>query len=180
MHVEITRLITRWMEDPTYGVNALLPGITRLTGVGDATDSEPPPVTIYNDVDLKSGSIASTLGIDPPKKPALVIVADSVPETQDMQGRSAAHEFKADVGFGYYGDVKHSREKAIIAGDYTLRAVKKSLRRFNEAPQPTRQLNGIMIARVVSVETERVAGAVGASVLMGMLFARMTVLDKAP
>ncbi len=173
MHIEATRLITTWLTDDLIGVNTMLPLVPK-----QADDKDPPDVTIYNDVDYDVGETA--LGISPPRVPSLVVVADERPDTSDTAKKyRSGHQFQMIVGVGYYAE-KGAKYKAIIAADYTLRAVAMTLERGLKLPQAQREANKLLIMQLLGYETERAAGGVGASVLLGMLFATISVLNKAP
>jgi hypothetical protein len=181
VHVEITRILTAWVKDDQYGVNALLAQLPRKKSVaGTSQDEKPKAVTFYNDVDY---DIVEVGGINPPTTPALVIVCDSNPRTVDIQNPNASGH-KMDEGwvaaFGYYGD-QGDRASAIRHGNYVLRAVKMCLTRYNKYCRGERQrLNGVVLGRVDRVEFQRAAGAVPGSTFLGLLFADLTVLDTAP
>jgi hypothetical protein len=184
MHVEVTRILTEWLRDEDWGVNAMLAALPhqKYDEDGEAeTEDLPPAVDIYNDVD--SDAAQGVLGVDPPTVPSIVVVADSAPEITDIrQSVKPGHAYQAIVGVGYYAE-KDFRASAIIAGNYTLRAVKQSLKLYNQ-PQThpfSRELNQIHVVRIDSVTMQRVAGGtVGNSALLGFLLADVTVLDKAP
>jgi hypothetical protein len=187
MHVEVARILTAWLKHETYGVNAMIDQVDRWTGYyeDDGTtqilDPRPADVDIYNDIDTKE--IQSTSGIRPPTMPSLVIVVDANPKTIDIaQVHKSGHEISAAAGFGYYAEQTDIGTE-IIAGDYVLRALTKSLVRFNQ-PQLSRpflrELNGILLARITGYETQRVASAVPESWLLGILFADLQILDKSP
>lgn len=178
MHVEITRILTRWLSHPQYGVNKLAPLVPRENMDGKK-DPAPVKVDIYNDVDFDLTSIA---GITPPSVPSLVIVADLDLRSSDIaQATRQAHLIPAIAGIGYYAEPEYKSD-AIKAGNYVLRAVGRSLKLLNEPNkyQPVRELNNIMVARVVGVVTQRVAGAVPPSGLLGIMFADLQVMNKAP
>lgn len=181
MHVEITRILTAWVKDPTHGVNALLSQLPRVKTVGGtAQDEKPKTVTIYNDVDF---DIVETGGINPPTVPALVLVCDSNPRTVDISRPDIpGHRMREGwlAAFGYYGD-QGDRASAIRHGNYVLRATKQSLTRYNKYCRGTRQrLNGVVLGQIDKVEFQRAAGAVPGSTFLGLLFADLTVLDTLP
>ena len=177
MHVEVTRMITAWLEHDQYGVNTLLPKVPRLKLDGDE-DPEPPAVTIFNDVDFTVIDSAGGI-IKPPTTPSLVVISDGVARDDEIaQSQKKGHEILWDVGVGYYAD--GYREEGIVAGNYTLRAVMQSLVRFHGMrADGFREVNGVRAARITRLEMERVAPGV-ASTLVGMVFARLIVLNKLP
>jgi hypothetical protein len=180
MHVEITRLLTVWLKHPQFGVNALLPGIPRDL-VGDATmeDEEPKPVTVYNDVDFELDDVG---GFQPPSVPSLAVIADVAPDGVDIAEKlKSGHSYGFTVGIGYYSEFgANNRARARRDGNYVLRAVGQSIVRFSQASQRTREINQVQISKFTKLTIQRVAGAVPASTLMGMVFADGVLLNKAP
>lgn len=186
MHVEVTRILTAWLQHDQYGVNAMLATLPRWTGFYEEdettpiNDPLPPDVDVYNDVDVKE--ILTTGGLRPPTMPSLVVVVDMNPKTVDIKDPNASgHEMSVAAGIGFYAE-QTEVEKDIVRGDYVLRAVKKSLVRFNSPvlSKDYRKLNDYSLSRIVSIETQRVASAVPESFMLGILFADLIVLDKAP
>lgn len=176
MHVEATRILTEWLKDTEFGVNALLAAIPRKRANG-TNDPKPGRVDIYNDVDF---DILRDSGLVPPTMPSLVIVSEVTAVTDDFlkKQNSPGHVMRGAAGVAFYAE-QTEPNKDVIAGNYVLRAVKQSLNRFNKADQRRRQLNSVLIA-VTKVEIERVASAVPAIHMLGILFAELFVLDKAP
>lgn len=178
MHVEITRMLTGWLAHPEYGVNKLVLTMPRANLKG-VNDDKPDKVDIYNDVDFDIGSVA---GIDPPSFPSVVVVADlDLKNTDAGQVHKSAYEIAAVAGIGYYAE-EITKARNIRDGNYVLRSVMRSLRRFNKPSLSTdyRQLNGVGIVRITNLTMQRVAGAVPTSRLLGVVFADLMVLDKAP
>lgn len=187
MHVEVTRVLTQWLRHEDFGVVAMLTGMTHkmLDEDGDPIDEPiPTAIDIYNDVDFDLAQ--GVLGVDPPTVPSLVVVADSPPEIEDIgEPVKEGHAAELVVGVGYYAE-KDFRAAAMIAGNYVLRAVKKSLRQYNRPQQnrilvAQRTLNDVLVAKVTRATIQRVAGGtVQNSALLGFLLADVTVIDKAP
>lgn len=178
MHVELTRMITAWLGHADYGVNTLVKTVPR-NKIGSGKDPLPPKVEIYNDVDWDVVADTRTL-ITPPTTPSLVVVSDMLVREDEPQPQKSGREVpNCQVGIGYYAEPGY-REAAIIAGDYTLRAVFLSLRRYHgEQANGYRELNGIRAARITRLEMERVVPNVQ-STLLGLVFAQVLVLDKLP
>jgi hypothetical protein len=182
MHVEITRILANWLKHPDYGVNAMLATLPRFNKIGSTTSKDPKPadVTVFSDVDTPE--ILTTSGWAPPKIPALIIMTDLNPRPIDIsKATMPGHFFTAFSGIGYFAEMTE-REKNIVQGGYVLRAVKKSLKIYNEPKysNPNRELNSVQVSRIDSVELQRVASAVPESLMLGVVFVNMTVLDKAP
>jgi hypothetical protein len=170
-------MVTAWLGHESHGVNALLPSVPRLKLDGDE-DPEPPAVEIFNDVDFTVMDSAAGI-IKPPTVPSLVVVSDGMMRDDEVaQPKKVGHEVPWDVGVGYYAD--GYREEGIVAGNYTLRAVLQSLVRFHGVrADGYRELNGVRAARITRLDMERTIPTV-ASTLVGMVFARMIVLNKLP
>lgn len=184
MHAEVTRMITAWLGHEEYGVNALLPDIPRnqwvAPGDPEVQDPEPPDVEIYNDVDFKV--VDSAVGIVPPSTPSIVVSSDASSRSRDVaEPTKGGHEIPGwVVAVGYFAEPGY-REAAILAGNYTMRAISQSLKRFHGVRgDGYRELNGVRIARVTEITIERVAGGVPDSTLLGLVFAELVVLNKLP
>lgn len=178
MHVEVTRMVTAWLEHEQWGVNALIPTTPRLKLDGDE-DPEPSPVEIFNDIDFTVMESAGGI-IQPPTAPSIVVVSDALGRDDEVrQPKKAGHEIPWQVGVGYYAEPGY-REEAIIAGNAVLRTVMRSLNLYHGIrADGYRVLNGVHCAQVTRLEIERVAPGV-ASTLVGMVFADVTVVNKLP
>jgi hypothetical protein len=171
--VEATRLIDRWLRHPQQCVGAMLQTVPRMTPEGEE-DPEPENPLIYNDTEHEE--VAANL--DPPTSPALVLFADGELET-DAHQRPRQVSTELIVAIAYV-----TRDMPPVAaardGGYVLRAVRKSLNRYNDERLSFdfRELNGVKIAAVRRVEQQRVAGAVGQSQLWGFVIASLTVIDS--
>lgn len=188
MHVEATRLITAWLNHPQHGVNALLPGVPKEYVGGEEEDDDPKPVDIYNDVDFDDAVDESVLGINPPTLPALVVVFDVSPKGIDVdEVEKTSHIYTMVGAVAYYSEDGINRMQARREGGYTLRAVGRSLKRYNlgRYSQPRtgtsyRVLNDIKLVRITNLTFQRPAGAVPVSQMQGVVFLDVTVQDQAP
>jgi len=179
MHVEITRLITGWLEHKEFGVGVLLPNVPRQKLKG-GTDTAPEKPAVFNDVDF---DITKVAGIDPPIVPALVVISDiDLRGGNVAQPKSPSIEYAAVVGIGYYAE-EVEKPRNLRDGNYVLRAVLRSLRLYQESPERSkdyRELNAIRITTMTGLTIQRVAGAVPKSRLFGIVFADFKIMDKAP
>ena len=179
MHVEISRMITAWLEHKEYGVNTLLASVPRKNLSGK-DDRKPQAVKVYNDVDF---NIAGVVGIDPPELPSIVVVSDmDIRNAQVVQPKQPGVSYTAVVGVGYYAD-EDDKSLVVKDGNYVLRAVMRSLKMFDDSPDRSkayRELNKIQLTRMTGLTQQRIGGAVPQSRLLGLVFADFTVLDKAP
>ena len=190
MHIEATRLITAWLNDPTYGVNAQINAVSRdrFGEVASEADPVPTAVTIYNDVDFDDDVDESVLGINPPTLPALVVVFDVNPKGIDVDEiEKTSHQYNMVGAVAYYAEDGINRMLARREGGYVLRAVGRSLTRYNLGRLSSarggtnyRVLNGIKLVRITNLTFQRPAGGVPASQMMGIVFLDVIVQDQAP
>ncbi len=180
MIVNGTRLLHQWLAHETYGVNALLASMPRVRRDG-TSDPAPPPLTIYDDIDDESVSQV----IDPPEVPALVLFSDSDPE---IDVDVAVDYAKGETPILFRGAIVFKKGiKATVAsrnGGYYARAIRRSCRLFNkqELSRPRggtdyRTLNGITVMKMGLVTEERVATALGRSLLWGFVRTSLTIVD---
>jgi len=165
----VTRLADRWMEHATHGVNALQATQPR-NRPGGGTDSVPPSVTVYNDVDDEE--VATE--IDPPASPALTIWMDS---EIDITWRGTMRAKGVTLAFAY--TTRHEADLVAIRNSgYCLGGVMESLERFNDQKLAVgyRELNGWKIMEVSDITLQRAAGTVGESRLWGFVLAHLVVV----
>src|SRR4026208_1531350 len=117
MHVEATRILTAWLKDTTYGVNALLANVPRKK-MTTGSDPKPPIVDVYNDVDFE---IMKDSGIDPPTMPSLVVVSEVTSVTEDFlkSKMDSGHWMRGAAGIAYYTE-QSEKSLDIIAGNYVM------------------------------------------------------------
>jgi hypothetical protein len=172
MIVEVTRLMDRWLKSEK-GVQKWLPSISRFTPEG-TEDPMPEIPAIYNDIEDEC--VAAEL--DPVKVPALVIFCDSAPETKAQnERRLVARNVLVTVA---YITRDTPALKASRDGGYVLRAIRRSLVEFNSLQESRefRDLNGIKILAIDTIEQQRVAANLGRSELWGFVMAGLTVIDS--
>jgi hypothetical protein len=176
---EVTRIMSAWARHPVHGVNAQMSfvGRQRLDGKSDPVA---PSVTIYDDIDGWGGDMPDmALELDPPKVPALVVWADTDAEVEINNANYLKTGEPVIVAFAYVTrDV--AGKKAKLDGGYTLRALRRCLTRFRNAPAVSKQLNGIKVLMVRTVTIAPVAGGNGPSNMWGVLAASVTVVDENP
>lgn len=171
---EVTKMIDRWLKHETYGVDAMLQILGRLTPEGDE-DEMPQLPSIFNDIEDEMGDL-----MEPDKSPALLIFCARGPL---MDLRNQLHQ-KGDGGVLYVAYVTKDVPEIVAArdGNYVLRAVKKSLTRFNSyaKAEEYRKLNGILIASVDDLIEYQTRSAVGRSRMWGFVQANVSVVDSEP
>lgn len=175
MIVETTRLIDRWLRHPEYGVAAMLVEVPRnLPGGG--VDPLPIMPTILNDTEHEE--VAAE--IDPPGPVSLVLFADSDVEFDATdKHRQVGRQIVIAVA---YITKDTPALTAVRDGGYVLRAVRRSLTRYNNQTLAVghRELNGVKVAAIGQVTQQRVSGAVGKSQLWGFVLMAVTVIDSIP
>lgn len=181
MLTEITRLLSAWARHPDHGVNAQLANVGRLRMNG-TSDPAPSAVTVYDDIDSPGGDEdTQALEIDPPKVPAIVVWVRS---DIDMNLPDVNYLKTGDpciVDFAYITrDVPV--KKARLDGQYTLRALRRCLWRFNRDAKRLEldRLNGIKILYVKTVSIQDIAAGVGQSMMWGLASASVHIVDENP
>jgi hypothetical protein len=175
MIVEVTRLVDRWLRHPEFGFEPFLPTIPRKTPEG-LEEPMPTVPTLYNDTEHEEVA----LEIDPPRSPALVLFVD---EGYEVDAKDPfRHKAQPVIVTVAYLTREVPSLVAVREGAYVLKAVKKSLVRYNDQriAHSFRELNGVKVAAVGALEHLRVAGAVGRSQLWGFVLASLNVIDTNP
>lgn len=178
---EATLLVKQWLEHPVYGVNALAASVprTRIGGVGQYP--APRSVTIYSDVD---DAVLTAEDLDPPMTPALIVYIEDDAELEpggatERVGREKLQPMRATIVY-----IDRDAEKTVSQLDcgLVLRAVKMSLRRFNDQTISAsyRTLNDVTIKQVARLVERRIAGAVGKATLWGFIEGNLTIIDTHP
>lgn len=179
MIFESTVLLRRWMEHPQYGVVPLLANVPRNNIAGGQWPVPTTP-TIYADVEHPE---LAAQNLDPAVVPALVVYVDERVGLQHQDASNKDYErmrhFQATVAY-----IHRDEEpiKAVRDGGFTLRAVKKCFRLFNQQTLSGqyRDYNAIKLMKIGPVVTHIVSGAVGKSQLWGFVDATLTVVDEDP
>lgn len=171
------RLVAAFLRHDEHGVNELAGSLPRATLGGYPDDDPPPTVAVFNDADEKG--VAKDL--DPPQVPALVVFSDSSASVV-AGGAACGYKIARDVTIGI-GYVTSDGVDELIAGracGYVLRGATLSLWRYNsqEKSAGMRELNGIKVHEVKSIEEQRVTVAVGRRKLWGLLVVNLTVVDN--
>jgi hypothetical protein len=175
---DVTRLVTRWLSHPTWGVAALLPQLPRNQPGTVVEDALPAVPALYNDVDTPD--LAADM-LDPPSTPCLIVyVANTVrTEVTHTPGRTIVKQVPVIVAYAA-NDV--SSVQGVQGCGYVLTAAHLSLDKLNDqrASAGYREVNGSLILKVGDVQENAAAGAVGRSKLWGFLVAPVTVAYTAP
>lgn len=174
MITEITRLVDRWLKHDEYGVEAMLQTIGRQTPEGDS-DELPETPSIFNDTEDDMGML-----MEPDKSPALIVFCARGPRidlTNNMMQKGSLATVYVSYVTRDVPEIQAARD-----GNYTLRAVKKSLTRFNSygKAEQYRKLNGILIAAVNPLDEFQTRSAVGKSRMWGFVQVGVLVVDSQP
>lgn len=170
---ETTRIMRRWIDHPTHGVVAQLAGVPRARPDGEEDDLPDDP-TIYDDVD----DAQEVRNLEPSASPALSLYIDNRAQLNaDTQHYQVTESPLILVAAYTIRNV--TEEVAVLAGGYTMRALRRCLKSFNSQSlsKGYRELNGIQVMKVGVVTEVPVATAVGQSHLWGFVLARLTVVD---
>lgn len=176
MIINTTRIIRRWLDHPDHGVLAQLAATgfphDNTAGGQDAMPADP---TMYDDVDNADAVVT----LQPPASPALIVFVDSDSQVDVDHRNYQKSENPMIVAVAYV--TKDMPEKvAVLSGGYTFRAVRRSLRTFNDQKLSAgfRELNGVKVMKVGLVTEQAVATSVGKSRLWGFVLASVTVVDR--
>lgn len=174
MIIEVTRLIDRWLNHPDYGVDAMLQLVGRQTPEGDS-DELPQTPSIFNDTEHEMGLL-----MEPDKSPALIVFCARGPKV-DIRNAMIQKGSQA-VAYISYVTRDVPEIQAARDGNYTLRAVKMSLTRFNQwgKAEQYRSLNGITVAALGPLDEYQTRSAVGRSRMWGFVQVGALVLDSQP
>lgn len=184
MRLELVRLTAAWLKDPTYGVNAKIPGVER-----DAGDAQPPdiaawtpeggPATIavFNEADHDFVKDKQA----PPASPALYVMGEGeiemIGEVMTIQRRTTRD---VPIVIRYVTD-KSDKAVAGRDGEYTGRAILRSLRELNRNENfAARTRNNICVEKMESVSYVPHVEAVGSMRSQGAVVAFYRVIDAAP
>jgi hypothetical protein len=176
MQEQITVLIDRWLRHVTYGVEAMMARVPNLTP--EAVDKGPVVMpSILNDIEY--AELAGSANLDPPVNRAIIVYTDS-PVAYSMNASRTASISDSDVR-PTIGWMTRDEDpiRAVNDGSVLLRAIVLSLFKWNDqvASRGYRDLNGVKVAKVNSVRSYRVAGAVGKSRLWGFVQPSLIVID---
>lgn len=135
-HIAV-RMVADWLQDDTYGVNAIAASVPLDTG-----DSAPPTVHVYDET--RDGWVARQ---DVPKPqgasiqfPAVIVFLQNVkydagvPDSQSTGARTVNSTVQLAVQLIM---ANSATEDAVTAGMYLLRAIRNALLQFDEPAQQT-------------------------------------------
>lgn len=136
MFVDPVRMVADWLEDPTYGVNAMLAAL-------DLDGSDPVPANVViadatRDLEVAFGRLPAT-------RPCVTVALYQVPSIDPRPPQGDARDYKPQILIRY-GATDDQTEVGVRSRDYTLRAILQSLDRFHRDEHvASRQRNQIQL-----------------------------------
>lgn len=173
MYIEAAKIVSDWLKNANYGVNAMLATIPLESG-----DESPPAVQdILNEVD----DIEATARRQPQNYPALVIVTDDPIIIDPTIGTGVKQKISdLPVAIRYFNtetDLVRLRRQTM----YTLRAIKKALWRLDyNANQDDRTRNGVCLIKANQIIAMEIRETVGDATVVGALVATYEADDLDP
>ncbi len=166
------RLLSGFCKHPDHGINEMASTLPRQAFGGQLAPLAPPLVSIFNDVDDKS--VAKDLTA--PSLPAVILWGDSSAEVK-MRGYKIARNIVVIIAL-----VATESEDDLVmngASGYILRGGLLTLGRYNNQDKSAgyRELDGVRVLEISSVEEQRATVAVGVQKMWGWLKADVTVVE---
>lgn len=160
------RIVANWLNNGTYGVNAVAAAIPR-----DGSDAAPDQVHVYDET--RNGWVARNEVPRPAgtlvQFPAVIVflrdsqAAAGVPESQDTGARTVDGSITVVAQLLLQ---KSATETAVMQGMYLLRAVRNSLMQLNDPSRDTaRTLTGVRLMPADSIHQGQLDAPVGDNVL---------------
>lgn len=173
---EPTLLTRQWLEHELYGVVPMLETVPR-TRIREATDDDLPSTPIILDDVTDADDLTEDL--EPNVSPALIVFADSDMLVKPEDIREIARRVIIAIAYTTKGMGKGTSKRW---SGYTLRAVVKSLHRWNkqDLARGYRELNGVKVSNVERVTYQPAAFGLGNSTLWGFVLASLIVKDTQP
>lgn len=165
---ETVMLMAQWAGNEFHGVNALAALVPRSAGF-----EAPPVVSIFDDAEDRG----TADDLDVPAVPALAFWGDSDVTTEHRQYNQAK---QVAVAAAFITGEDADPLTSVRNCGYILRGARISfLSRYNsiKKSQDSRDLNGIRILSIDSVEEHRVTVAIGRRKMWGFIDIRATVVD---
>ncbi len=170
-------MISTWMKDATYGVNAQLDLLTS-DGLIPVGDTQPPDLaTIADSVDDRWVIRGNE---EPPNKPALVITHDRVPQFGGEIGTDRRTNDLVQISLRYF-TIHGDEDQAVQDTAHTLRAIVRSLKVFNSnAQEDARKLNQIVLKTCTQILAGPWREKVGNALVSGAVVSSYDVIDLKP
>lgn len=189
MRIELTRIVADWLLHPEFGVNAYIPSVPRDAGdpappliAGWADPSGQPQVQPLAVFDNTRHEWVARRG-DPPALPCLVV---GIPDVVDVTGEPwPSGQYRTttiDVELAIaYISASEDEFAALRDGEYTLRAVVRSLRELTaNANEASCLRNDVRLDNVTRVRYTPLSEAVGAGRMSGGLSLSIHAEDGNP
>ena len=185
MRLELLRMAADWLKNPTYGINAKIPGVER-----DAGDAVPPNIAAWTPGDGGAATIAVFDQADhewvlekeaPPAVPAIYVVCE-LPIEMDGEVMTIQRRTSRDVPVMlFYITDNSDKARALRDGEYTLRAAARSWRELmKNANYAARTRNNICLEVAKKVTYVPVSEKVGSYRAAGALVIDCQVKDANP
>lgn len=188
MRVELTRMVADWLLHPDFGVNRYLDTVPR-----DAGDPGPPLVAAWADPDQPQVSPVAVFDDtrhrwvvrreDPPAMPCLLVgVTAPIELTGEPYPDGQFRMTTADVELAIaYMTQQEDEVVAIRDGEYTLRAVARSLRELLRNDQDAARLrNSVRLIAAPTLRYVPLVAVVGAGRVSGAVVLSVHAEDGAP
>lgn len=190
MRLETVRMVADWLQNTSFGVNNYLATVPR-----DAGDPVPPLISAWTDPDraqVQALAIfdetrhkwAANRQEEPPATPGLSVIAQgriltSGEATPDGQIRATTAPVQIAIR---YLTVNANLARAVQDGDYTMRAVARSIREFcRSSNENARKRNNVLIVLPEDpMEFYPIVEVVGDARVAGALVVNFQVRDYAP
>lgn len=174
MRLEVVRIVAEALRHATRGVNSKLPDVPR-----DAGDDLPSNIAAVYDV-TKDAHVVNRQ--EPPQIPCLYVMSEGavIIDGEQMIGTYRDTTEPVAVVVRYLAS-KHDLARALQDGDYTLRAVARSIHDLMEqANDADRTRNFVIVWHLVRMTYVPVQETVGEAAVAGALVLEFDVRDGAP
>lgn len=176
MELETVRIFADWLQDPTNGVNALLPTTPR-----DAGDVQPPAFPNGSICDsTRHGWVARrAFGHDTPATlPALAVFAESIIMDGDVE--TVLRDAQGQLIIGYCMN-KSATEQGTRDALYTLRTVIRSIRQLEQpANADSRLRNSVRLIAIERITQKILFTPWGDGLLVAGVACDLNIRDLAP
>lgn len=173
----VTRIVTRWLQHPEHGLNAILATLPMAPG-----DPRPAGVYVYDDVDSVEGAADEA----PPSSPALLVMAYDGVAVRLESGRATQDASRPVrvvlwwlIEASETATVRHARIQSSYVWEAALESLSRLLNTRHSgylADQPNlRQEQTMEVTGLVEAQEARAGGAVQQMQLVAALVVSLTV-----
>lgn len=172
--VECVRLLATWLADPTDGVNTLLAGVERYAG-----DDQPPDVAIVEFTSKGWVARGATPRSATDEGPQLAISPAAGESWEAEVPTGMEQDGEAEVLIRYVAR-KELTEEAVQDWKYTLRALRRSLNRWNRTEIEDRTAHDIAVIGFLRLREVQVLGDKQDSPVSAGIIVTLQVRDSDP